>query len=70
MHKYNFELKIHRGAKTLPEGLEQIQQYMDTFDAAEGWLIIFDQRVTITWDEKIYMKKEVINGKTVTVVGA
>jgi hypothetical protein len=68
--KYPVELKIHRGEKTLPKGLEQIQQYMDTFGSAEGWLIIFDQRVKISWDEKIYMKKEVINGKTVTIVGA
>ena len=67
--KYPIELKIRRGNKTLSEGLEQTLGYMDIFGATEGWLAIFDRRPNITWEEKIFMKKEIIEGKTVTVVG-
>ena len=42
---------------------------MDTFGCTEGWLVIFDQRSETSWDDKIYLKKETIEGKTVTVAG-
>ena len=67
--KYPIELKIRRSNKTLPEGIEQTIQYMDSFGCTQGWLVVFDQRHEIKWDEKIYMKKETADGKTVTVVG-
>ena len=68
-NKYPVELKIRRGEKTLDEGLVQTVKYMNTFGCTEGWLVIFDRRAEISWDDKIYMKKETIAGKTVTVVG-
>jgi len=67
--KYPVELKIRRNDKTLQEGIEQTLRYMDTFGCTEGWLAIFDQRPEISWDEKIFLKKETVDGKTVTVVG-
>ena len=67
--KYPIELKILRGEKSIREGIEQIINYMDTFGCTEGWLAIFDRRPEIDWDEKIYMKKETAEGKTVTIVG-
>ena len=67
--KYPIELKIRRGEKTLSEGLIQTMQYMDTFGCQEGWLVIFDQRADVSWDDKIFMNKEKIDGKTVTVAG-
>jgi len=67
--KYPVELKIFRSEKTITEGVEKTIQYMDTFGCTEGWLAIFDRRPEITWDEKIYMRKETVDGKTVTVVG-
>jgi AAA+ ATPase superfamily predicted ATPase len=67
--KYPIELKIWRGEKTLTEGIEQTAGYMDTFGCAEGWLVIFNRNPNIKWDDKIYMKKESFDGKTVTVVG-
>ena len=67
--KYPVELKIRRGEKTVNEGIEQTIRYMNTFGCNEGWLAIFDRRPNIDWDEKIYIKKETIDGKTVTIVG-
>ena len=68
-HKYPIELKIRRSEKSIKEGIEQTLDYMDIFGCSEGWLAVFDRRPEISWDEKIYMKNETIDGKTVTIVG-
>ena len=67
--KYPIELKIRRGTKTYKEGVEKTLSYMDTFGCTKGWLVIFDQRTKTPWRKKIFLKKERIEGKTVTVVG-
>jgi hypothetical protein len=67
--KYPIELKIRRGDKSLTEGIEQTLRYMNTFGCSEGWLAIFDRRPKIDWDYKIFVKKETIDGKTVTTIG-
>jgi hypothetical protein len=67
--KYPIELKIRRNDKTMEEGIVQTMRYIDTFGCKEGWLAIFDQRPEISWDEKIFIKKETVDGKKVTVVG-
>jgi hypothetical protein len=43
---------------------------MDTLGCKEGWVMVFDRRTTIDWDDKIYTRKETVNGKTITVMGA
>jgi hypothetical protein len=67
--KYPIELKIHRGNKYLQKGFTQIAKYMDVFGCNEGWLVVFDRRSTVKWEDRIYMKKEIVDGKTVTIVG-
>jgi len=67
--KYPIELKIRRSPKTETEGVEQTIQYMDTFGCSEGWLVIFDRRPKIAWSKKIYLKKVIVEDKTVTIVG-
>ena len=66
---YLQSLKIRRGEKSVTEGIAQTISYMDTFGCSEGWLAVFDRRQTIDWDQKIYLQKETINRKTVTVIG-
>jgi hypothetical protein len=68
--KYPIEIKIYRGNKSVEKGLDQTARYIDAFGCDEGWLVVFDRRVNIKWNTKIYMKKKKINGKTITVVGA
>ena len=63
------ELKVWRGPKTEAEGLPQITEYMDTCNATEGHLVIFDRRSEKNWDEKIYDKVEQIGNKTIHVWG-
>jgi len=67
--KYPIELKIRRDTKTHNEGVEKTLLYMDSLGCKERWLVIFDQRVRTSWDKKIFLKKERIAGKIVTVVG-
>jgi hypothetical protein len=67
--KYPIELKLRRGEKSRPQGVEQTLRYMDVYGAREGWLAIFDRSVGASWDDKIYMEKETLDGKTVTIVG-
>jgi len=67
--KYPIELIIKRGKNTLSEGIEQTIRYMDTFGSAEGWLVIFDRRPNINWEEKIFMRKESVEVKSVTIIG-
>ncbi|MDR0506938.1 MAG: ATP-binding protein, partial [Dysgonamonadaceae bacterium] len=68
--KYPVELKIRYDSKTLHKGLEQTALYMDKYDCKEGWLVIFDRRKSVSWSKKIYQKKYIVDGKTVTVAGA
>jgi hypothetical protein len=68
-HKYPIELKIWRGKRSLEEGLEQTARYMDVYGCAEGWLLLFDRRPDVKWKDKIYMRKETPNSKTITIVG-
>jgi hypothetical protein len=67
--KYPIEIKLRRGEKARAQGVEQTLRYMDVYGAREGWLAIFDRDTGKSWDEKIYMEKEAIDGKTITVVG-
>ena len=67
--KYPIELKIRRGEKSVAEGITQTIGYMDTFGCSVGWLAVFDRRPEIDWNDKIFVQKETIDGKTVTIIG-
>ena len=67
--KYPIELKINRGKQSIEKGIEQTLRYMDTLGCTEGWLVAFDRNTEKSWNEKIYQKTEIKNGKTVNVFG-
>jgi hypothetical protein len=67
--KYPIELKLWRGEKSLEKGIVQTLRYMDIYGAANGWLAIFNRTPGLSWEEKIYMDKQAVDGKTVTIVG-
>ncbi|MDR1103232.1 MAG: AAA-like domain-containing protein [Tannerella sp.] len=68
--KYPIELKIRYGKQYVEDGLDQTSGYMDLHCCDEGWMVVFDRRSTVKWEDKLYMKKETVDGKTVTIVGA
>lgn len=67
--QYPIEIKIHYHHKTVPEGLVQLDGYMDTLGEKTGWLVVFDRRKNQTWDDKIYWKTVQQDDKTIHVVG-
>ncbi len=65
------ELKIRYGGleKTIETGLEQTLGYMDKCGTGEGFLLIFDRREHISWDEKIFRKEATQKGKKIVIFG-
>jgi hypothetical protein len=68
--KYPVELKIRYSDKYVDDGVKKTAGYMDTLGCKEGWVMVFDRRTTVDWNDKIYTRKETVDGKTVTVMGA
>jgi energy-coupling factor transporter ATP-binding protein EcfA2 len=65
------ELKVRRGDKTEAQGVEQLSRYLDRIGLEEGFLVLFDQRKTVSWDDKLF-EREVAGdkGKKICVIGA
>lgn len=63
------ELKIRRSQRSVTDGLTQTASYMDRSAASEGHLIIFDREPNKTWEEKIYVLAEAVDGKIVHLWG-
>ncbi|MFO7874979.1 MAG: ATP-binding protein [Desulfovermiculus sp.] len=71
VQKAVIELKILYKSleKTIQEGLHQTWEYMDRCGAEEGHLIVFDRRVNVSWEEKLFRRKEAYQGQKITVWG-
>ena len=54
---------------TLDKGLKQPQDYMDRCATSDGHLVIFDRRPEISWNEKIFHRKESFEGREIGVWG-
>jgi hypothetical protein len=67
--KYPVELKLLQSMRSLDHSQKQLLTYMDKVGSNVGWLVIFDRDSEKSWDEKIYMRKETVDGKGITVVG-
>ena len=68
-HRYPLELKIRRGERTVADGLRQLSRYLDTLGEPEGWLVVFDQRPGVPWEDRIAWTTETADGRTIHVVG-
>ncbi|MDM8557812.1 AAA-like domain-containing protein [Candidatus Parabeggiatoa sp. HSG14] len=68
-NRYPIELKLRYRDKTYKEGQDQLADYMDKLNCAEGWLIVFDKRKTVSWEEKIFWQTKSVAKKTIHVVG-
>ena len=69
-NRYPVELKLRDPRRSDPEaeGLEQLSEYMDGCAAHEGWLVIFDRRPELSWDERLGWKTVEQNGRTLHIV--
>lgn len=69
MQNVVIELKIRYDACSLPDGLKQTADYMDSSGADEGHLVLFDRDPKKSWQDKIFHLKEVVDGKIIQVWG-
>ncbi len=67
--RFVIELKVNRSKSDLEKGLKQTAEYMDKSKATEGHLVLFDRDPKKTWEEKIFRRKEEVQGKTIEVWG-
>jgi hypothetical protein len=66
--RYPVEIKLRKGPKTVEEGQSQLAEYLDSLGIKEGWLVIFDRRPDIPWQEKIGEHAQTLpDGKTIHV---
>jgi hypothetical protein len=68
-HKYPIELKIKQNIREQSKIYEQILKYMDSVGSDVGWFVIFDKDAEKCWDDKVYVKEEIVDGKRVVVAG-
>jgi len=67
--RYPIEIKIRYGEKTVEEGQNQLAQYMERMGCGEGWLVVFDRRQDVSWDQRIHWQTSSHDDKTIHVVG-
>ena len=66
--RYAVELKMKRNFSPI-ESTAQLAGYLDTLGLKEGWMAIFDEDASKSWDEKIYTRDIEIDGKTLHLIG-
>ena len=67
-HRYAVEVKTAKNfAGELSYG--QLAGYLDSLGLPEGWMAIFDEDKSKPWEEKLYSRDVVFNGKTLHLVG-
>lgn len=72
MQRIVLELKIRKYSleRTIEDGLRQTFEYMDRVGSvSEGHLIIFDRSTNKTWEDRIWHKQYVHQGRTIMVWG-
>ncbi len=67
--RYPIEVKLRRDTETEVEALAQVERYLDALGLAEGWLLLFDLRSTLPWDQRLTTRTLDVGDKKVHVVG-
>ena len=47
----------------------QLAGHLDHLGLSEGWMAVFDEDMSKSWDEKIYNRDIELGGKTLHIVG-
>jgi hypothetical protein len=67
--RHAIEVKLRRDTQTEERALDQVSRYLDTVGLDEGWLVMFDLRSTLPWEQRLSTRTVQVNGKRVYVVG-
>ena len=66
--RYAVELKMKRNYSR-EKSLVQFAGYLDHLGLAEGWMPVFDEDKAKSWEDKLFLRDETFDGKTIHVVG-
>jgi len=67
--RHAIEVKLRRGTETEERALDQVADYLERLRLEEGWLVMFDLRSTLEWDERLTLREVEHRGKRVHLVG-
>lgn len=67
--RHAIEVKLRRDMETEAEALAQVARYLDSLGLSEGWLLLFDLRSTLSWQERLTTRTVEVGDKRVHVVG-
>jgi hypothetical protein len=67
--RHAIEVKLRRTAETEAEALKQLSDYLDRLDVDEGWLVLFDLRSTLSWEERLTTRTVQAGPHRIHVVG-
>ncbi len=67
-HRYAVEVKTAKNFAG-EKSYEQLAGYLDKLRLTEGWMPIFDEDKSKSWEEKLYNRDVVFKGKTLHIVG-
>ncbi|MEX1365242.1 MAG: ATP-binding protein, partial [Nannocystaceae bacterium] len=67
--RHAIEVKLRRDTETEERALEQLWRYLDHAGLDEGWLVMFDLRSTLPWEERLHTREQEHRGKHVHIVG-
>ncbi|MCX4239818.1 AAA family ATPase [Paraliomyxa miuraensis] len=67
--RHAIEVKIRRDTVTEQRALDQVARYLDHLGLAEGWMVLFDPREALSWEERLYAREVEHAGKRVRIVG-
>jgi hypothetical protein len=68
--RHVIEIKLRRDTETENDALDQIAGYLDHLGLSEGWLVMFDLRKELTWQEKLFTREIEHNGKLIRMIGS
>ena len=67
--RHHLEVKIRRDTETERDALDQLARYLDHVGLAEGWLVLFDLRKGLSWEDKLFVREVEHGGKRIRIVG-
>jgi hypothetical protein len=67
--RHVIEVKVRRDERSEGKAVEQVGRYMERLGVKEGWVVLFDRRMTVGWDEKVYEREHRRGDARVSVLG-
>jgi hypothetical protein len=67
--RHAIEVKVRRDERTEGKAVEQVGRYMESLGLKEGWVVLFDRRTSVGWEEKVFEREHRRGDTRVIVLG-